>query len=159
MAGLEEGLLRRPELFAGTVTEKLLTFALGRGVEYYDAPAVRQILREAQPGGYRFSSLILGNRQERAVSDEEIVMIIMKKALPRRTFLKGVQATLALPLLDAMIPAATALAKTPAKPVRQARLRVHPDGVRPRPLDAGRAGHARRAVAHPRRRWRRSRSS
>ena len=44
-------------------------------------------------------------------------MIITKKALPRRTFLKGMQATLALPLLDAMIPAATALAKTPAKPV------------------------------------------
>jgi cytochrome c5 len=60
VAGLEEGLLRRPELFAGTLTEKLLTFALGRGVEYYDAPAVRKILREAKPGGYRFSSLILG---------------------------------------------------------------------------------------------------
>lgn len=44
-------------------------------------------------------------------------MIVTKKALPRRTFLKGMQATLALPLLDAMIPAATALAKTPAKPV------------------------------------------
>ena len=44
-------------------------------------------------------------------------MIIMKKALPRRTFLKGVHAVLALPLLDAMIPAATALAKTPARPV------------------------------------------
>ena len=44
-------------------------------------------------------------------------MIITKKAIPRRTFLKGMQATLALPLLDAMIPAATALAKTAAKPV------------------------------------------
>ena len=44
-------------------------------------------------------------------------MIITKKALPRRTFLRGLQATLALPLLDAMIPAATALAKTAAKPV------------------------------------------
>ncbi len=44
-------------------------------------------------------------------------MIITKKALPRRTFLRGLQATLALPLLDAMIPAATALAMTPAKPV------------------------------------------
>ncbi len=44
-------------------------------------------------------------------------MIITKKALPRRTFLRGMQATLALPLLDAMIPAATALDKTPAKPV------------------------------------------
>jgi hypothetical protein len=46
-------------------------------------------------------------------------MIITKKALPRRTFLKGMQAALALPLLDAMIPAATALALTPAKPVRR----------------------------------------
>jgi hypothetical protein len=46
-------------------------------------------------------------------------MIIMKKALPRRTFLRGVGATLALPLLDAMIPAATASAKTAAKPVRR----------------------------------------
>ncbi len=46
-------------------------------------------------------------------------MIITKKALSRRTFLRGVQATLALPLLDAMIPAATALEKTPAKPVRR----------------------------------------
>jgi len=60
VSGLEDALLQRPDLFATTLTEKLLTFALGRGVEYYDAPAVRKILREAQPGGYRFSSLILG---------------------------------------------------------------------------------------------------
>jgi len=46
-------------------------------------------------------------------------MIITKKALPRRTFLKGLQATLALPLLDAMIPAATALAQTAARPVKR----------------------------------------
>lgn len=46
-------------------------------------------------------------------------MIITKKALPRRTFLKSVGATLALPLLDAMIPAATALDKTAAKPIRR----------------------------------------
>jgi hypothetical protein len=60
VAGLEQGLLSRPELFAGTLTEKLLTFALGRGVEYDDAPAVRKIVRDAAPDGYRFSSLILG---------------------------------------------------------------------------------------------------
>jgi hypothetical protein len=60
VAGLEDGLLSRPELFAGTLTEKLLTFALGRGVEYYDAPAVRKIVRDAGNDGYRFSSLILG---------------------------------------------------------------------------------------------------
>ena len=46
-------------------------------------------------------------------------MIITKKALPRRTFLRGVGATLALPLLDAMVPAMTALAATPANPVRR----------------------------------------
>src|SRR5688572_5005536 len=58
--GLEEALLRRPGLFAGTLTENLLTFALGRGVESYDASAVRKIVRDAQRDGYRFSSLILG---------------------------------------------------------------------------------------------------
>src|SRR6267142_1061417 len=46
--------------FARTLTEQLLTFALGRGVEYYDAPAVRKIVRDAEKDGYRFSSLILG---------------------------------------------------------------------------------------------------
>lgn len=58
--GLEEALLRRPEVFAVTLTEKLLTYALGRGVEDYDAPAVRAIVREARQNDYRFSSLILG---------------------------------------------------------------------------------------------------
>src|SRR3954452_6271238 len=47
------------------------------------------------------------------------MMMLTKKALPRRTFLRGVGATLALPLLDAMIPAATVLAKTAAEPVRR----------------------------------------
>src|SRR4051794_27341140 len=46
-------------------------------------------------------------------------MIITRKAIPRRTFLRGMGVTLALPLLDAMVPAATALAKTPANPVRR----------------------------------------
>ena len=46
-------------------------------------------------------------------------MIITKQALPRRTFLRGLGATVALPLLDAMIPSMTALARTPASPVRR----------------------------------------
>jgi hypothetical protein len=46
-------------------------------------------------------------------------MTVFQKALPRRTFLRGVGATLALPLLDAMVPAMTALARTPAAPVRR----------------------------------------
>src|SRR5205085_681387 len=46
-------------------------------------------------------------------------MMVTKKALPRRTFLRGMGATLGLPLLDAMIPSLTALAATPANPVRR----------------------------------------
>jgi mono/diheme cytochrome c family protein len=58
--GLEEALLARPERFVTALTENLMTFALGRGVEYYDAPAVRKIVRDAEKNNYRFSSLILG---------------------------------------------------------------------------------------------------
>jgi len=82
VAGLEDGLLGRPELFAGTLTEKLLTFALGRGIEYYDAPAVRRIVGDAGKDGYRFSSLIPGHRDEHAVSNEEVIMIITKRRSP-----------------------------------------------------------------------------
>ncbi|HMJ91928.1 MAG TPA: DUF1592 domain-containing protein [Candidatus Acidoferrum sp.] len=60
VAGLEEGLLDRPEVFVGTLTEKLLTFGLGRGVEHFDGPAVRKIVREAKADNYKFSSIIIG---------------------------------------------------------------------------------------------------
>ncbi len=60
VSGLENALLDRPELFVRTLTEKLLTFALGRGVEHYDAPAIRQIVRDARDDDYRFSQLIVG---------------------------------------------------------------------------------------------------
>ncbi|HEY2414583.1 MAG TPA: DUF1592 domain-containing protein [Pirellulaceae bacterium] len=60
VGGLENALLQRPELFVETLTTKLLTFALGRGVEYYDAPAVRKIVRDAKEDNYRFSRLIVG---------------------------------------------------------------------------------------------------
>ena len=57
--GLEQAILARPEIFATTFTEKLLTYALGRGVGMSDATAVRQIVRETQPLDYRFSSFVL----------------------------------------------------------------------------------------------------
>ena len=60
VAGLEAGLLKHPDLFVTALTEKLLTFALGRGVEPSDAPAVRKIVRDAQANDFRFSSVILG---------------------------------------------------------------------------------------------------
>ena len=59
-AGLRQALLRNPELFVTTTAEKLLTYALGRGVEEDDAPAVRGIVRAARADDYRFSSLVLG---------------------------------------------------------------------------------------------------
>ncbi len=59
-AGLEQGLLASPDLFVATITEKLLTYALGRGLEHYDAPAVRQIVRSAQADEYRLSAIVVG---------------------------------------------------------------------------------------------------
>jgi hypothetical protein len=60
VVSLRNALLARPESFAGTVTEKLLIYALGRGLETYDMPTVRAILRQSAPGDYRLSSLIMG---------------------------------------------------------------------------------------------------
>jgi hypothetical protein len=60
VSDLRAALVRKPERFVTTVTEKLLTYALGRGLEFYDMPAVRQIVRDARPGGYKFQSIVLG---------------------------------------------------------------------------------------------------
>ena len=60
ISGLEKSILKRPEMFVGAMTEKLLTYALGRGMEHYDAPAVRQVVREAADDDYRFSAVIWG---------------------------------------------------------------------------------------------------
>jgi hypothetical protein len=59
-AEFRAALASRPERFAFTFTEKLLTYALGRGLEYYDMPAVRKILADSGPGGYRIQSIVLG---------------------------------------------------------------------------------------------------
>ncbi len=60
VAGLRDALLQRPDLFVTTLTEKLMTYALGRGIEHYDVPAIRAITREAKLQDSRFSSIILG---------------------------------------------------------------------------------------------------
>jgi len=59
-AELRKVLLSHPEQFANTVTDRLLTYAMGRGVEYYDQPAIRKITREAASNNYRWSSLVQG---------------------------------------------------------------------------------------------------
>jgi hypothetical protein len=60
VAGLRAMLLEEPERFPRTVTEKLLSYALGRRLAYTDKPTVRRIVRDAAPSGYRWSSIILG---------------------------------------------------------------------------------------------------
>ena len=57
---LRKAVLKRPEQFVGTMTEKMLTYALGRGLEYYDMPVVRGIVRDASRTDYRFSSIVMG---------------------------------------------------------------------------------------------------
>ena len=59
-ADLRNALLSRPEMFVSTATQKLLTYAIGRTVQYYDMPAVRTIVRRSAANDYRFSSLVLG---------------------------------------------------------------------------------------------------
>ena len=60
VVGLGQAIVSRPEVFVGTLTEKLLTYGLGRGLDYHDMPAVRAIVRDAAQHNYRFSELILG---------------------------------------------------------------------------------------------------
>ena len=57
---LEASILKRPKVFAGTMTEKLLTFAIGRGVEHRDGPEVRKIVDYAEAQDFRFSSIVHG---------------------------------------------------------------------------------------------------
>jgi hypothetical protein len=59
-ASLRQALLSRSDRFVSTLTEKLLVYALGRGLKYTDMPAVRGITREAAKNDNRFSSLVLG---------------------------------------------------------------------------------------------------
>jgi hypothetical protein len=60
VASLRDTLVRYSDQFERVVTEKLLTYALGRGVEFEDMPTVRSIVRDAAPNKYKFSSLVLG---------------------------------------------------------------------------------------------------
>ncbi len=59
-AGLRDLLLGRPDDFVGTVTEKMLIYALGRGLDYHDAPTVREVVRGAAAENYRWSAIIMG---------------------------------------------------------------------------------------------------
>jgi hypothetical protein len=60
MAELKQALLRHPEQFVSTVAERLLMYAIGRNVQYFDQPAVRAVVQQAERADYTFESLILG---------------------------------------------------------------------------------------------------
>jgi hypothetical protein len=60
VVGLRRALVRQPDVFVGVMTEKMMTYALGRGVEYYDMPAVRKVVHDARNNDYRFSTLVSG---------------------------------------------------------------------------------------------------
>jgi hypothetical protein len=80
---LRAALSAEPEQFVGIVTEKLLTYALGRGLEPFDMPAVRAIVREAAAEDYRFSAVVLGIANSAAFT--------MKKAQPAGVTTAAVQ--------------------------------------------------------------------
>ena len=133
---LRNAILARPDAFATVLTERLMTYALGRGVEPSDMPVVRAIVRKAALDNYRLASIVQGiidsapfqmrTKLEPAGTSTTVAratatrlhgaaMIITKKHLSRRTFLQGTfGAAVALPFLDAMVPALTAQSQTAA---------------------------------------------
>jgi mono/diheme cytochrome c family protein len=58
--GLRQALVGQQDIFVGVMTEKMLTYALGRGLEYYDMPAVRKIVQDSRKNDLRFSSMVMG---------------------------------------------------------------------------------------------------
>ena len=70
VASLRDSLVRYSDQFVRVVTEKLLTYALGRGVEYEDMPMVRSIVRDSAASKYKFSSIVMGIVKSPAVPDE-----------------------------------------------------------------------------------------
>ena len=57
---LRNALLKHPEQFVQTLAEKIMMYALGRSIEYYDMPAIRKIVRDSARDNYKFSSIVLG---------------------------------------------------------------------------------------------------
>ena len=81
-ADLRNALLRHPEQFVQTLTEKLMTYALGRGIQYFDMPSVRRIVRDAKNDNYKFSSIVLGIVKASAFQSSEVE--ITKSEQPAR---------------------------------------------------------------------------
>src|SRR5262249_534236 len=122
---LRQGILNHSDAFIQNLTQKLLEYAIGRRVEYFDMPLVRSITRDAAKKDNRFSALVLGiaksaafqmSRAEPATDAApnkhcpklpEEPWFIPKKHISRRTVLHGMGAAVALPFLESMLPALT----------------------------------------------------
>ena len=158
-----------PEVFVGTMTEKLLTYALGRGLEHYDMPAVRAIVarrraqrlpflvararhRQQRPvpdagqgsAGARRPPARAADRSRRGDHDVHHQDVVASPDVPARL---GV--TLALPLLDAMVPALTAPVAHGGRAGPPLRRRLRAARQDPEPVDAGGAGRRLRVHADP----------
>jgi hypothetical protein len=72
IGGLKRELLRQPELFIGTAAERLLMYALGRNLQYYDASTVRAVIRDAAPARHTFASLVVGVVKSRPFQMREV---------------------------------------------------------------------------------------
>ena len=120
--GLKRELLRQPEQFVGTVAERLLMYAIGRNLQYYDAPTVRAVMREAPPAKLHAGVAGARRREEPSVPDAGGWRVATVGGLDVRheegtarggRSCEAMGTTVALPLLDAMVPALSARALKP----------------------------------------------
>ena len=153
---LTAALLEREDQLVQALAHKLMMYAVGRELEYFDMPQVRAVVQDAADEDYRFSAIVTGivrsdafrmqgaaahqirfssgvfggNGRERVRRVRRVAaMFLTKKHLSRRTVLQAAGVSLGLPLLDAMIPAATALAQTAAAPKLRAGFFYLPHGA------------------------------
>jgi mono/diheme cytochrome c family protein len=85
---LRNALLRHPEQFAQTLTEKMMMYALGRGIEYFDMPAIRKIVRDAKPDNYKFSSIVMGIVRAPAFQSSMVELTKVEQPAPKRVAAK-----------------------------------------------------------------------
>ncbi len=126
--GLREILLSRRDQFVETFTERLLTYALGRGVEEYDRPVIRKITREAAADDHRWSAIILGivkSKPFQMIDERSKRWLLLGNRFPAALSCAGRVPPWRCPLLDAMTPA---FAVDAARPTRMAFIEV-PNGI------------------------------
>jgi hypothetical protein len=178
--GLRNALLKHQDVFLLSFTESLMTYALGRRVEYFDMPTVRTIVRDAAKqnrlpdvgSSSRVSSTVRRSRwagPKRTERDDRRplgrlergdAMYITKKHISRRTMLRGMGVTMALPFLEAMVPAGRRTPRPPPvrcgwPPSRWCTARPAPPRLARRSTCGRRRPPARRSIS-ARAAWRRS---